>query len=233
MNSGLIIKPSWNLRNECSRFWGLCVILLVLIGMSCSRRECVMKIRIYISADYAESNGDREVVDVLHSWGDDNKHIVEYTDTARVVSGSVSKNPDCRPCDLKEEFNSQINCSSVVIFIIGDKTAYRTAGSTCRRNNNGEYCDCTPYKHNTNGSKVCKVFGTTIVPGPDGDVGEINTYSYLEHEFRQAVKRDKTIVIVYNSLNKQPSWLPSYMQEYEGIAEPFWTKNMWGEKVGN
>lgn len=57
-----------------------------------------MKIRIYISADYAESNGDREVVDVLHAWGDDNKHIVEYTDTALVVSGSVSKNPDCCLC---------------------------------------------------------------------------------------------------------------------------------------
>lgn len=50
---------------------------------------------------------------------------------AKVVSGSVSNGSDCRPCDLKKEFNNQINASSAVIIVIGDKTKYRTAGSNC------------------------------------------------------------------------------------------------------
>ena len=94
-----------------------------------------MSKRVYISADYSEVNGDRDVVEELHKWGKDNLHKVDYVDTAEVVSGSVSRNPDCRPCDLKSEFNRQINVSSAVIFVIGDKTALRTAGSVCKRYN--------------------------------------------------------------------------------------------------
>lgn len=60
-----------------------------------------MRKRVYISADYSENNGDCDVVNELHKWGNDNKHMVDYVDTAEVVSGSVSDDEDCRPCDLK------------------------------------------------------------------------------------------------------------------------------------
>ena len=192
-----------------------------------------MKRRVYISADYSIYDGDRDVIDVLSSWGNDNYHIVDYVDTAKVVSGSVSEDPDCRACDLKDEFNRQINAASVVIFVIGDKTASRTAGSSCRRNTDGEYCSCTPYKQNTNGSTICKIFGMTFTPGPNDDVGKINAFSYLKHEFLQAEKRGKNIIIVYNSLYKQPSWLPSYMKDYEDWAQPFWVNNGRGGRSGN
>ena len=92
------------------------------------------KKNVYISADYDEKSGDREVADLLNIWGKDEKHKVCFVDTAKVAKGSVSKDLDCRPCDLKKEFNDQINASSVVIFIVGDKTAGRTAGSVCPRN---------------------------------------------------------------------------------------------------
>ena len=52
---------------------------------------------------------------------------------AKVVSSSISNDPDCRPCDLKQEFNRQINASSAVIFVVGDMTAYRKAGGSCSR----------------------------------------------------------------------------------------------------
>lgn len=109
-----------------------------------------MSKRVYISADYSENDGDRDVINELHTWGEDNKHKVDYVDTAQVVSGSISDDEDCRPCDLKKEFNAQINVSSAVIFVVGDKTASRTAGSSCKRNADGEGCDCTPYKQNAN-----------------------------------------------------------------------------------
>lgn len=192
-----------------------------------------MNKHVYISADYAVNNGDRDVVEVLHAWGRDNYHKVDYIDTAEVVSGSIANDSDCRPCDLKKEFNNQINASSVVIFIVGDKTKDRIAGNSCKRNDFGEGCGCTPYKQNSNGNKTCKIYGATSTPGADDDVGEINTFSYLRHEFEQAKKKNKKIIIVYNSIYKQPDWLPSYMNDYEKYAQPFWKRDGWGQRVGN
>jgi hypothetical protein len=193
----------------------------------------VMSKQVYISADYSENRGDRDVVSVLNQWGTDNQHKVDFLDMSRVVSGSISNDPDCRSCDLKQEFNRQINASSAVIFVVGDNTASRTAGSGCQRVTNSQInCSCTPYKQNTNGSRSCKVY-QMFSPGVDDDVGNINIYSYLQHEFEQAKKRKKPIVVVYNSLRKESNWLPSYMRDYESNAQPFWSKNDYGEKVGN
>lgn len=189
-----------------------------------------MSKRVYISADYSPSDGDRDVIDELHKWGKDNLHRVDYCDTALVAKGSVSNNPDCRPCDLKAEFNKQINASSAVIFVIGDKTKDRTAGSTCRRQSDGAFCSCTPYKQNANGLSYCKIVN---IPASYYDVNPANNYSYLRHEFEQAKKKGKTIIIAYNSLYKQSSWLPWYMSAYADKAQPFWIKNVWGNKVGN
>jgi len=192
-----------------------------------------MSKQVYISADYSEDSGDREVVDVLNQWGMDDKHKIDFIDMSKVASGSVSTDPDCRICDLKSEFNRQINASSAVIFIVGDKTASRTAGSNCLRAGNIQIlCKCTPYKQNTNGTKPCKVT-STITPGPNDNVGNINSFSYLKHEFEQAKKKGKIIIILYNSLRKESSWLPSYMKGFENDAVPFWTTNIYGTKVGN
>ena len=92
-----------------------------------------MRKQVYISADYSEIDGDKNVVDELNKWGNDDHHRVDFIDMSQVKSGSVSKEPDCRICDLKSEFNSQINASSVVIFVVGSMTQYRTAGQACGR----------------------------------------------------------------------------------------------------
>lgn len=191
-----------------------------------------MSKRVYISADYSEGSGDRNVVETLNKWGNDDLHKVDFIDMAKVVSGSISDDSDCRPCDLKLEFNNQINASSAVIIVIGDKTKYRTAGSNCYRVNKARLeCSCTPYKQNKNGSKVCKVYNTS--DAYDMNVGNINAYSYIRHEFEQAKKRNKVIIVVYNSLRKEANWLPSYMKDYESVAHPFWIKNSNGDKVGD
>ena len=191
-----------------------------------------MSKRVYISADYSEGSGDRDVVNVLQKWSDDNYHKVDFVDMSQVESGSVSEDKDCRPCDLKAEFNRQINASSAVIFVVGDKTASRTAGSSCTRVGRSQYeSSCTPYKQNTNGSKVCKVGSTSNAS--EGNVGNINNYSYLRHEFEQAKKSNKKIIIVYNSLRSESGWFPSYMKGYEDRAVPFWKRDINGNKVGN
>ena len=191
-----------------------------------------MSKRVYISADYDLNNGDRAVVDELVMWGNDNKHKTDFIDMSKVVSGTVAKDPDCRICDLKAEFNRQINVSSTVIFIVGAYTASRIAGSACQRMSKQWWdCTCTPYKGNANGAKQCKFI--SVSSAADGNVGCINSYSYLRHEFEQAKKKSKQIIVVYNSLNKQSGWLPSYLKEYEYVAEPFWVKDYWGNKTGN
>ena len=48
-----------------------------------------MQKRVYISADYAENNGDREVVSLLKKWGSDSLHKVDFIDMAGVASESV------------------------------------------------------------------------------------------------------------------------------------------------
>jgi hypothetical protein len=73
----------------------------------------------------------------------------------------------------------------------------------------------------------------TSTPGANDDVGNINAYSYLKHEFEQAKKRNKTIIVVYNSTRKETSWLPGYMSDYESVAVPFWKMNDQGMKVGD
>ena len=191
-----------------------------------------MSKQVYISADYAADSGDREVVEVLQRWGKDNYHRVDFIDMSLVQSGSVANDLDCRPCDLKGEFNRQINASSATIFIVGDKTKNRTAGSGCERNFKSQFeCSCTPYKQNVNGAKWCKYPST--YPASSDNVGSINTYSYLRHEFEQAKKAKKKIIILYNSMRNEFSWLPDYMDGYEHSAYPFWKLNAYGQKVGD
>lgn len=192
-----------------------------------------MSKQVYISADYDQSNGDQNVVDELNKWGSDSLHKVDFIDMSKVSSGSVANSDDCRICDLKAEFNSQINASSAVILVVGDMTASRTAGSGCERVSKERWqCTCTPYQQNTNGEKECKV-SSVSTPGENDDCGNINKYSYLRHEFEQAKKKNKTMIIVYNSTRKETSWLPSYMDGYEENAKPFWKTDANGKKVGD
>lgn len=191
-----------------------------------------MRKQVYISADYDRLNGDQDVVNELNKWGNDSLHKVDFIDMSKVSSGSVANGSDCRICDLKAEFNRQINASSAVLFVVGDMTGSRTAGSGCERAKGQGQCFCTPYKQNVNGIKTCKVF-STFTPSEDGDVGNINGYSYLRHEFEQAKKKKKTIIIVYNSTRKETNWLPSYMNGYENYAKPFWKYDDYGRKVGD
>jgi hypothetical protein len=93
-------------------------------------------------------------------------------------------------------------------------------------------CTCTPYKQNTNGAKTCKVT-SVFTPSENGNYGNINSCSYLRHEFEQAKKKKKTIIIVYNSTRNESNWLPTYMNGYKNDAKPFWKIDAYGKKVGD
>lgn len=125
------------------------------------------------------------------------------------------------------------NASSAVIFVVGDKTRFRTAGSECERASKERcQCYCTPYKKNANGTKLCKFFSVST-PGENDDYGNVNSCSYLRHEFEKAKKKKKTIIIVYNSTRKESNWFPTYMNGFEDDARPFWKIDSNGKKVGD
>ena len=44
-----------------------------------------MSKQVYISADYAEYDGDRDVVEELNKWGSDNLHKVDFIDMSKVA----------------------------------------------------------------------------------------------------------------------------------------------------
>ena len=64
-----------------------------------------MSKQVYISADYDQLYGDRNVVEELNKWGSDSLHKVDFIDMSKVSSGTVANGDDCRICDLKAEFN--------------------------------------------------------------------------------------------------------------------------------
>ena len=76
-----------------------------------------MRKQVYVSADYDPTSGDQAVVNELNKWGNDNFHAVNFVDMSRVSTGSVADGDDCRICDLKAEFNRQINASSVLLVL--------------------------------------------------------------------------------------------------------------------
>lgn len=147
------------------------------------------------------------------------------------ASGSVSNETDCRICDLKAEFNRQINDSSAVIIIVANQTKNRTSGKSCRVNDIQLNCECTPYKQNANGTKPCKV--ETTVSAKGDNIDSINSFSYLQHEFEQDKKKKKDIIVLFNSTRYETNWMPEYMSEYKKRARPFWIVDSNGHKIGD
>lgn len=155
-----------------------------------------MSKRVYVSADWKESNDshscDKTVVDRIRKWKNDNRYGVDIICTDD-VHNSVTNNPDCRRCDIKDECGRNIKLSDVVIFVVGDNTESKKAG----------LCDgrlCSPAYSNLN-KKYCKYFLKDCAS---------NSMSYLQYEITSAVKSGKCIVIVYNSVYKQEKWIPGW-----------------------
>ena len=51
--------------------------------------------------------------------------------------------------------------------------------------------------------------------------------------FHSITGKSEKIIIFYNSSRKERSWLPSYMDGYQELAEPFWIYDDKGNKFGN
>lgn len=169
-----------------------------------------MKKNIYVSADWKESfdrhSWDKEVVDRIRKWSIDLRYSADfhYTDD---VHNSVIDDDGCRRCNIKEECGCYIRRSSLVIFVVGDKTRTKKAGRC-----NG--LSCFPVNKN--------------ILSPCNNYKEIKLkdMSYLHYEISTAIEEKKKILLVYNSVYQNESWIPSwYNKYYENELDriPFWT----------
>ena len=161
-----------------------------------------MSKRVFVSADWKEPfdshSWDKEVVDRIRKWKDDNRYGVDIICTDDVHK-SVTKNSDCRRCDIKEECGRYINSSSVVVFVVGDNTASKKAGAC------GSISCSPPYSGHR--KEWCKYFFNKNFANPFPKGREM---SYLQYEITTAVLKKKSIILVYNSVYKQESWIPSW-----------------------
>lgn len=176
---------------------------------SCIDKENVdMRKRVFVSADWKEPfdlhSWDKTVVDRIRKWGNDACYGIELICTDD-VHNSVIENTDCRRCDIKEECGRYIKWSSVVVFVVGDNTATKKAGA----------CDgvsCSPAYSGLQKS-VCKYSknkSSAII------LSNEQKMSYLQYEITTAVSENKNIILVFNSMQKQESWIPAW---YKNLLE--------------
>jgi len=162
-----------------------------------------MSKRVFVSADWKEPfdlhSWDKEVVDRIRKWKYDKRYGVDLICTDD-VHNSVINNADCRRCDIKEECGRYIKCSSIVIFVVGDNTASKKAGAC-----NG--ISCSPAYSGLQ-KKDCK----SCLPNQIFDWEEM---SYLEYEITTAFLEKKKIILVFNSVYKQESWIPAWYENYK------------------
>ena len=68
----------------------------------------------------------------------------------------------------------------------------------------------------------------------NGYITELEKDEKLEPKVENnSKKKNKEIIILYNSTRNETTWLPSYMKGYEDKAKPFWIYNSERKKVGD
>lgn len=179
---------------------------------------------IFVSADWKDDfvnslSDDKIVVERIRTWSNSANYGVNFRYTDAVHKSVLnSNNPDCRRCDIKLECEHQIEWSSIVIIVIGDKTKTKGSGA----------CDgqaCSPAE-SWKPKVPCKL--VHAAPGQETNV-VYYAESYLEHEIRIALTLKKKIILVFNSVNVMIDWIPQfYLSEIvknpnlELCRVPFW-----------
>ena len=181
--------------------------------------------RVFVSADWNEPfdsrSWDKEVVDKIRKWVTDDRYDLEIDCTDDVHDSVLDNNDDCRRCDIKGECGRHINRSSVIIFVVGDKTGTKAAG----------VCDgisCSPAYSGQTKSR-CKYYTSPAEDIYEGGVSEGNKMSYLKHEITKSAQKGKSVILVFNSMRKEENWIPSWYNTLLADGEftelcrvPFW-----------
>ena len=134
----------------------------------------------YLAGDW---DGDKDLVEQLHNWNDDERLALNFTDVHDLTSSS----DDSNNCSIKRSLRQRLNLCKTFILIVGRKTKDLKSGSCalCQNYSKGLY-GIAPY---------CK----------SSSCNTIDDRSFVDYECEMALKdykegKIKNIVVIYNGL---------------------------------
>lgn len=153
----------------------------------------------YIAADWS---GDKNAVDQLHYWNDNDFLSLSFTDAHELTQAR----DESLNCSIKKSLGIRLDASKTFVLIVGSSTNSLRSGS-CR------YCaSYNSYTYNcARGNSV-------------------NYSSYIEYECNKAIRDELKIVVLYNAASIDKSKCPDSLKNI-GTHVPMWIwdgeKNKW------
>lgn len=148
----------------------------------------VYRTRTYIAADW---DGDRDAVDQLYKWNDNNYWGLSFPDAHDLQQSRDSS----LPCSIKSSLKRRMDASKRFVLIVGDSTDSVTKGS-CQH--------CGSYNSWT--SSCARLHS-------------IDYRSYIKYECDKAVEAGIDIIVLYNSTSVTKSKCPLKVR-YKGNHVP-------------
>lgn len=152
----------------------------------------IRRTKTYIAGDW---DSDRDAVEQLHKWNDNNYWGLSFVD----VHSLTNSNDGSLNCSIKASLKTRMDVSKRFVLIVGDKTNTVTAGACY-------YC-----MHYDGVFKRCRK-GYSV-----------NNLSYVQYECQLAVNAGINILILYKSTVVDKSKCPLLLKNI-GVHIPMLTK---------
>ena len=156
--------------------------------------DMAYRTKTYLAGDW---DGDKDLVDQLHSWNDNEHLALNFTDVHDLTSSSDNSNN----CSIKRSLRQRLNLSKTFVLIVGRNTKGLRSGSCalCPNYSKGLY-GIAPY---------CK----------RSKFNCIDYRSFVDYECEMALKdykegKIKNIIVIYNGLlNVDKSRCPNCLKD--------------------
>lgn len=140
--------------------------------------DLTYRTKTYLAGDW---DGDRDLIDKLHEWNENEKLALKFTDVHDLTSSSDGSHN----CNIKKSLRQRLNISKTFVLIVGSKTKNLRSGSCAL---------CAYYKDYITLPPVCSL----------SRCNAIDYRSYVEYECEMARKdfdkgELKNIVVIYNN----------------------------------
>ena len=137
----------------------------------------------YLAADWT---GDKDAIDQLHKWNDNNYWSLSFTDAHELTQARDSS----LNCSIKVSLGERLDVSKTFVLIVGSNTKSLRSGSC-------SYCD------SYNSYTYACARGHSV-----------DYRSYIEYECEKAVRDDLKLVVLYNATSVDKSKCPDSIKYY-------------------
>lgn len=137
----------------------------------------------YIAADWT---GDRDAVDQLQKWNDNNRLSLSFVDAHDLTQAR----DDSLNCSIKASLKKRLDVSKTFVLIVGEKTKELRSGRCSYCNSYNSWTCCCARGHS------------------------VDNRSYIEYECDKAVEAGMKIVMLYNSTSVDKSKCPTKVKYF-------------------